>query len=426
MPRIAGALPLSEPCATYPPARSPSAGDGAAMSSKAFLAAVRGFDAFGTTTQALEEGGIPYLVNAFWTAGQRQAHSLHEVSYRACFKPQLPDFFIRRLTRPGEAVHDPFMGRGTTPLQAALAGRRPVGSDINPLSALLLRPRLSPPPLAAIGDALAMLPVQPGEPGPQELLAFFHPATLARLAALREHLLTHAPLADPAPDPLLDWIRMVAINRLTGHSPGFFSVYTMPPNQAVSVEAQRKINARRAQVPPPRDVAALILRKSRTLLQDGPPAPHPEASLHVADSTATPSIADASIALVVTSPPFLDIVDYAEDNWLRCWFAGIDVGSVPIARHRTEAAWQAMVRRTLAELARVVRPGGHIAFEVGEVRNGRVLLERLVWAAAEGLPFARLAVMVNRQDFTKTANCWGVANNSKGTNSNRIVLLRRL
>jgi hypothetical protein len=34
--------------------------------------------------------------------------------------------------------------------------------------------------------------------------------------------------------------------------------------------------------------------------------------------------------------------------------------------------------------------------------------------------------MVNAQAFTKTANCWGVANNAKGTNSNRIVLLRRL
>lgn len=66
-----------------------------------------------------------------------------------------------------------------------------------------------------------------------------------------------------------------------------------------------------------------------------------------------------------------------------------------------------------------------MAFEVGEVRGGRLLLERLVWRAAEGLPFIRLVVMVNRQSFTKTANCWGVDNNRRGTNSNRIVLLRR-
>jgi hypothetical protein len=85
-----------------------------------------------------------------------------------------------------------------------------------------------------------------------------------------------------------------------------------------------------------------------------------------------------------------------------------------------------MVRGVLTEQARIVRPGGHIAFEVGEVRGGKVLLERLVWSAAEGLPFHKLGVMINQQEFTKTANCWGVSNNRGGTNTNRIVILRRM
>src|SRR3982750_1958861 len=86
--------------------------------------------------------GVPTMVNEFWTAKQRQASSLQEVSYRACFKPQLPRFFIERLTQPGEIVYDPFMGRGTTPLEAALLGRVPFGCDINPLSTVLTKPRL--------------------------------------------------------------------------------------------------------------------------------------------------------------------------------------------------------------------------------------------------------------------------------------------
>ena len=47
---------------------------------------------------------VPVYVNEFWTAKQRAAHSLHEISYRACFKPQLPRFFIERLTQPVGAV----------------------------------------------------------------------------------------------------------------------------------------------------------------------------------------------------------------------------------------------------------------------------------------------------------------------------------
>ena len=368
---------------------------------------------------------IPYLVNEFWTAGQRRGHALQEVSYRACFKPQLPAFFIERLTLPGEAVHDPFMGRGTTPLQAALMGRRPMGADVNPLSLLLTRPRLNPPTLAQIAARLAEMPWESGAIGDPDLLAFYHPETLRRLTALRGWLLDQAP-PDGAARPVDDWIRMVALNRLTGHSPGFFSVYTLPPNQAASAAAQRRINEKRGQTPPARDLPALILRKSAALLADGPPPPHPEPWLATGPAHAAPGIPTGSVALAVTSPPFLDVVDYAADNWLRNWFAGVDPAQGAIARHRTGAGWQAMVRGALAELARLLRPGGHVAFEVGEVRGGRLLLERLVWDAAEGLPFARLFVMVNRQAFTKTANCWGVRNNAEGTNTNRIVLLRRM
>ena len=128
---------------------------------------------------------------------------------------------------------------------------------------------------------------------------------------------------------------------------------------------------------------------------------------------------------MVTSPPFLDVVNYEGDNWLRCWFAGIDPANVPIDRHRNLASWQGFVRRVFLELARVVRPGGFVAFEVGEVRGGKVLLERHVVAAMQGLPFTVLGVMVNQQDFTKTANCWGINNNCGGTNTNRIVMAIR-
>ncbi len=396
----------------------------AVASNDAFADALRIFDEFGAKTIEFEQDGISYFVNEFWTSGQRRAHALHEISYRACFKPQLPEFFISRLTRPGESVYDPFMGRGTTPIQAALQGRRPIGNDINPLSALLTRPRLAPPSLEAIEARLKQLDWTNGALEREDLLAFYHPHTLLQICSLRRWLLACAPLHKDV-DLVDDWIRMVAINRLTGHSPGFFSVYTMPPNQAVSVEAQLKINAKRNQTPPPRDVAALINKKSRALLSEGPPPPHPPALLSSGDAAHTPSIANGSVRLIVTSPPFLDIVQYAADNWLRNWFAGIDPEGVNISIHRSEAAWSQMVRDCFEEFARVVAPGGHVAFEVGEVRGGKIALERLVWRAVEGLPFEKPLVVVNAQQFTKTSHCWGVHNNAKGTNSNRILVFRR-
>jgi hypothetical protein len=320
---------------------------GRARCGDGLVAGLRAFDTFGRRTAVESADGVTYFANEFWTSAQRQAHALHEVSYRACFKPQVPEFFISRLTAPGDAVHDPFMGRGTAPLQAALSGRRPVGNDINPLSAMLVRPRLAPPSESAVAARLRQIPWRSGAVERDDLLAFYHPATLRNLSSLRRWLLDVAP-ADGHPDPVDDWIRMVALSRLTGHSAGYFSGYTLPPNQAVSVRSQRRINERLGLEPPERDIAALILKKTRSLLRNGPCAPHPAGLLCTGPADATPAIADASVSLVVTSPPFLDIVQYADDNWLRCWFAGIDAGGIAISAHRTEGAWTAMVRSVLA------------------------------------------------------------------------------
>ncbi|MSP01917.1 MAG: site-specific DNA-methyltransferase [Acetobacteraceae bacterium] len=385
---------------------------------------LREFTYTGAPTLETLDDGIRYFVNEYWTSGQRQSHKLHEISYRACFKPELPEFFIDRLTATGDTVYDPFSGRGTTALQAALSRCRPVGNDVNPLSEMLVGPRLEPVSLHAVARRLASIPTTETVADNDELTVFFHPETLRRLYAIRTWLLERASREEL--DQEDRWIRMVSLNRLTGHSPGFFSVYTLPPNQAASIVSQRKINEKRNQVPPLRDVDAIILKKSRILLSDGSAPPHPRSLLMTGPADSTPDLATDSVDLVVTSPPFLDIVDYEGDNWLRCWFAGIDPRTVRIDRHRGVAAWEAFVRRVFLELARVVRPGGMVAFEVGEVRGGKTLLERHVVAAIEGLPFAVLGVMVNQQSFTKTANCWGVRNNSSGTNSNRIVLARRM
>jgi hypothetical protein len=386
------------------------------------------------TTPAWTFGGVavevPTFVNEFWTARQRQASRLHEVSYRACFKPQLPRFFIERLTAPGERVYDPFMGRGTTLLEAALLGRVPAGCDINPLSVVLTRPRLNPPRVEAVAARLREIDFGDAEEAPEDLLVFYHPDTLRQIAALKKHLTRRDQTY--ALDPVDDWIRLVALNRLTGHSAGFFSVYTLPPNQAVSVKSQRRINERRGQVPPCRRVPDLILKKSRQLLQDCDGAVRrtlarvaDRAQLLTQDSAHTPQLKPGSVDLVVTSPPFLNVVDYATDNWLRCWFLGLDAKSVALTVPRKLEDWQRAMTAVFHELRRVLRPGGHVAFEVGEVEGGMLKLEEAVLPCGMAAGLEPLLVLINDQKFTKTANCWGVDNMAKGTNTNRVVVFRR-
>ena len=395
---------------------------------------LRSFDRFGgQTVEALievEGRAVPTFTNEFWTKAQREGHSLHEVSYRACFKPSLPAFFLERLSRPGDFVLDPFMGRGTTPLEACLRGRVPCGNDVNPLSAMLLRPRLCPPTMPEVAARVDALDLSWDGALDEDLLVFFHPTTLRALCGLRAYFLRRE--AEGTLDGVDEWLRMVAVNRLTGHSSGFFSVYTLPPNQATSVAAQRRINAKREQAPEPRDVAAILLKKSRALLADTDTLWRQQGRvlaemsvLMTGQAASMPRVPSSSVQLVVTSPPFLDVVQYADDNWLRCWFCGIDAKAVPMTMARSVEAWRSAMAEVFAELYRVVRPGGYVAFEVGEVRKGKVRLDEHVVPVAAAAGFDPQLVMLHTQDFTKTANCWGVDNNKRGTNTNRVVVLQR-
>jgi SAM-dependent methyltransferase len=397
------------------------------------------FREFGQATRCLQtksetfSGGsmeVPTHVNEFWTARQRAASSLHEISYRACFKPQLPRFFIQRLSGPGEIVYDPFMGRGTTAIEAALLDRIPYGCDVNPLSRFLTQPRLNPPSASQVAERLKAIDFADADEFPEDLLVFYHPDTLKEICSLKKYLLKRK--VGSTLDAVDDWIWMVGLNRLTGHSPGFFSVYTLPPNQAVSVKSQRKINQDRNQTPSRRKVPDLIFRKTRKLLSDCDQRVRKslskvsgQACLLTQSAAATPEIASDSVALVVTSPPFLDVVDYAGDNWLRCWFIGIDPGSVDVTVVRKLEAWQRAMTGVFRELFRVLRPGGHLAFEVGEVRGGEIKLEEAVLPCGVEAGLKPVLVVINDQKFTKTANCWGVDNNFKGTNTNRIVVLQK-
>ena len=145
------------------------------------------------------------------------------------------------------------------------------------------------------------------------------------------------------------------------------------------------------------------------------------------DARQTNEIRNNSVQLTITSPPFLDIVQYSKDNWLRCWFNGIDSEDVAkkITMTRKIEKWSDVMGEVLKELFRVTKIGGWVAFEVGEVRGGEIRLDEHVIPLGIMAGFNCEGIVINKQQFTKTANIWGINNNIGGTNTNRIVLFHK-
>jgi DNA modification methylase len=69
-------------------------------------------------------------------------HDYHR--YPAKFIPQLAERIIKENSRVGDLVCDPFMGSGTTLVEAIVNKRRAYGTDINPVSVLISKAKTTP------------------------------------------------------------------------------------------------------------------------------------------------------------------------------------------------------------------------------------------------------------------------------------------
>lgn len=374
----------------------------------------------------------PTITDEFWTAKQRQATSIHEISYRACFKPQLPNYFINLFTKELDVVYDPFNGRGTTSIEAALCNRKVVANDVNPLSIILTKPRIQIPELSEIKKRIDEIEYDITKKADIDVSMFYHRETEAEIVSLRDYLIQKN---ESGTEDMIDrWIRMVATNKLTGHSEHFFSVYTLPPNQACSQAKQIEFNKKNGKIPTYKNTKQIIMKKSFELQRDITPEMRKklyfigETALYVnEDASNTQLIPDNYVSLVVTSPPFLDVIDYASDNWMRCWFNNINIEGVTkkITVTNKLEKWDAYMQTVFNELYRVVKPDGFVAFEVGEVKKGKIKLEDNIVPIGRKAGFEVIAVIINEQAFTKTSNIWGISNNAKGTNTNRIILMKK-
>ncbi len=137
-----------------------------------------------------------------------------------------------------------------------MLNRRIIANDINPLSLVLLKPRLNPPTILEINNRLNEIIFSNDLTSDIDLSMFYDEKTLSELVSLKNYLIEKK--ENNSEDEVDSWIRMIATNRLTGHSKGFFSVFTLPPNQAVSQKSQVKINEKRQQTPEYRNIKNLI------------------------------------------------------------------------------------------------------------------------------------------------------------------------
>jgi hypothetical protein len=241
-----------------------------------------------------------------------------------------PETFVERwvgeLSKPGEVVLDPFCGRGTTPFQALLMGRKAFASDINPVAYCVTKAKTNVPKAKAVRRRITELEKgfdhKTWEGQRRKMPEFFHHAytrgTLRQLLYLRASLRWE----DNDTDGMIAALTLGALHGESKKSSSYLS-NQMPRTISTKPSYSVRFWTEHGYTAPERN-AFELLRERVTYRYESEPPPGRGTVLRT-DIRELPRLVGnfaKPIRCVITSPPYLDVTNFEEDQWLRLWFLG--------------------------------------------------------------------------------------------------------
>lgn len=294
----------------------------------------------------------------------RHVHGFH--SYPARMHPDTARTLVCGLCRELDLVLDPFCGSGTVLVEARLNRRATFGVDANPLAVALarlktdgFRPEEHELFLGAVeavcehAESRRCAKAGPSRPYPQHQRNAFDPHVLLELDGLTEGIRQVCP---PNLKPSLQLVLSSMLNKVSRRR--------SDTNQA---EFQRRLASGftiRFFAKKARELLARLTEYSEQL-----PKPAASSSVVLGDARSLP-LRDATVAAIVTSPPYPGIYDYVEHHRLRLEWLKFDAKHLErheIGAHRhfakrgdpnAAAEWAVQLGACLDEMARVLTPNG--------------------------------------------------------------------
>lgn len=277
-------------------------------------------------------------LNIDWSRRQNKYFSsIHGISYYlAMFCPAMPAYFIDKYSKTGDLVMDNFSGRGTTALVAREKGRKFVGSDLNPYAYVLSRFKVSSIRKKNLINLIKKIrneymnseypciQINKKDMKIQELLYFYSEQTYRQLLFLRNNYGSKWRTISPSGNALLAFALGLMHGPMKKNNDTIYFSLKMPNTISMSPNYVKNYSIKHKLIRPDVDIFEKLIERVEKKFDDLISKKY-EGKVYYHDSTKiNKQVEDGSVSLVITSPPYLNIVNYTRSNWLKLWLLGYD------------------------------------------------------------------------------------------------------
>ena len=344
--------------------------------------------------------------------------------------PQLARVLVEWLSDPGDIVYDPFSGRGTVALESILAGRVAWAADANPLAVALSKAKVGLPSGRSINRRLddlrrqyvAMRGQNDHFDTPSDIRMLYARNTLDQLCFLRERL------GDSQTDAFITAmiLGMLHGNHSKSGATRGFSI-SMPNTFAMSPGYVKSYIKEHNLLAPEVDVFSLLTQKVDRLALPTRSLKHGHA--WEGDARRPPKKV-AKAKLLLSSPPYLQVIKYAKYNWVRLWYLGHDWRDVDnrLMASGSLERYCTFLRTSLEASSGLLTKDAVVALVIGDVRRGDEqlnLAHEVTAKVAEPSGWRHLGTVTDEFPIERKVSRIWKSNSGRATKVDRVVLLTK-
>ncbi|MBE4703956.1 DNA methyltransferase [Spiroplasma platyhelix] len=310
---------------------------------------------------------------------------MHRIcSYVAMFPPSLANFFIKEYSEENDIVLDTFSGRGTTLLQSRLLNRKTYAIDLNPFAYVLSRAKSQSFKIEEVLKRirywekkyfLSNFEINIFDTIYDDLRVYYSDKNLHQLIFIKENLGKRYNKISAIDNFILAITLGIMHGPMRKNGDSIYFSLSMSNHTSMSVNYVKKYSLNHNLIKPEDNIFEKINNRVIYILKKSKYCEN-IAQIKLGNALEIKKYFDIKPKLIFTSPPYLNLINYTKQNWIKMWMLGFnnneDNNNIKLDDRHGFDDYKKFMTNYLLEIAKMCDQNTRVILVIGDARNRKM------------------------------------------------------